>query len=314
MLAPRRLAEKLRQIRVCLNLTQAEMVLIVNPYETGKNRARISQYERGKRIPSTVEIFNYAKSVGISTDVLLDDELDLPLGLCRAGRNGKAATIPSAVIDEALNKIILSGESLANDAPVGSIGHRGNGTNIAVAEPPPPRKTENKSSDKSADRTNESVQADGTDKNADKAEEILSVQSKKAETAVESINPADSFAAVGGQAVNENSPSVTVQPPDYRCQTYNPNMIPEKDEIPEEGEICDVNQQRTMPIAEQTIFRLGEVYLELLPLLAHERWSQMSFDIFIEQIIVVGINDYERRKTESAIVCRLRAATNDFTP
>ena len=80
------------------------MVLIVNPYETEKNRARISQYERGERIPSTVEIFNYAKYFNISTDVLLDDELDLPIGLCRAGRNGKAAAIPIAVIDEALGK------------------------------------------------------------------------------------------------------------------------------------------------------------------------------------------------------------------
>ena len=320
MLAPRRLAEKLRQIRATLKISQAEMVLIVNPFETEKNRARISQYERKKRIPSTVEISNYAKFVGISTDVLLDDELDLPVGLCRAGRHGKAAAIPLAVIDEALGKIILGGEPSADDASNGTNGQRGSGTNTAIADQPPNKK-ENESSDKPADQTDESVQIDDTGKDDDDDTNILPVQNGQAKIPVASSKSADSFVKVGEQLVDETAPFNTKQPPtDCRCQTFNPNAIPENDEmpgeieIPQQGGISDENQQRTMPIAAQTLFRLGEVYLELLPLLAHERWSQMSFDIFIEQMIAVGINDYKQRKTESAIACRLRAATGDFTP
>ena len=303
LLAPRRLAEKLRQIRATLKISQAEMVLIVNPFETEKNRARISQYERKKRIPSTVEISNYAKFVGISTDVLLDDELDLPVGLCRAGRHGKAAAIPLAVIDEALGKIILGGEPSADDASDGTNGQRGSGTNT----------TENELSHKPTDLTNKSVKASGTGKDADKAEEILSARSEKAEISVASPMSADSFAEVGEESGNKTALSVTNQiQTDCCCQNYNPDVTPEKYEIPEEGEIRDENQRRTMPIAADTLLRLEDIYLELLPLLSHERWSRMSFDIFIEQIIAVGINDYEHCKTESAIVCRLRATNRDF--
>lgn len=55
------------------------MLLIINPEETtGNNRARVSQYERGDRVPSLVEVYNYALYTGISVDILMDDDLDLP--------------------------------------------------------------------------------------------------------------------------------------------------------------------------------------------------------------------------------------------
>jgi transcriptional regulator with XRE-family HTH domain len=79
-LTSQRLGEKLRQIRETLGLSQSEMlrrlgfdeVLIYN---------RISDYELGKREPPFPVLLQYARAVGISTDVLIDDELDLPAKL-----------------------------------------------------------------------------------------------------------------------------------------------------------------------------------------------------------------------------------------
>lgn len=78
-LVPLRLGEKLRQIRLNTGLTQGKIIRLVNPLETDEyNRARISQYEKGKRIPSLIEVWNYAKIAKIRVEVLLDDNLDLP--------------------------------------------------------------------------------------------------------------------------------------------------------------------------------------------------------------------------------------------
>ncbi len=73
---PRRLAKKLRQIRAGLGLTQAEMVK-----RLGFRRiyqGHVSEYERGVREPPYPVLLNYARLVGISTDVLIDDALNLP--------------------------------------------------------------------------------------------------------------------------------------------------------------------------------------------------------------------------------------------
>ncbi len=44
-------------------------------------RSRISAYELGNREPPLTVLLQYARLVGISTDVLIDDELDLPAKL-----------------------------------------------------------------------------------------------------------------------------------------------------------------------------------------------------------------------------------------
>lgn len=75
---PRRLPEKLLQIRTAADLTQAKMIEIINPGETGYSRARISQYEKGIRIPSLIEVLNYARFARVPVETLLDDNLDLP--------------------------------------------------------------------------------------------------------------------------------------------------------------------------------------------------------------------------------------------
>ena len=83
-LAPVRLAEKLKQIRknIIPKLSQGKMLLYINQRETLEgNRARVSQYELGRRVPSLVEIYNYAKFAGAPVETLLDDALDLPAGI-----------------------------------------------------------------------------------------------------------------------------------------------------------------------------------------------------------------------------------------
>jgi transcriptional regulator with XRE-family HTH domain len=79
---PERLAEKLLQIRLSLGLTQDAMLerLEVEGKFFG---SRISAFETGAREPSLPVLLRYARLVGVSTDVLIDDELELPARLLR---------------------------------------------------------------------------------------------------------------------------------------------------------------------------------------------------------------------------------------
>lgn len=91
---PQRLGEKLRRIRQNGGLSQGQMLLIVNPDErTAHNRARVSQYERMKRIPSLIETHNYAQYAGVPVEVLIDDNLDLPPAARPAKRTRKKSSI-----------------------------------------------------------------------------------------------------------------------------------------------------------------------------------------------------------------------------
>jgi hypothetical protein len=77
---PEKLPEKLLRIRKRFKKSQSEMILIVNPAEEypAVNRSRISQYEKGTRLPSLLEVYNYAKFAGVEMEVLVNDNLDLP--------------------------------------------------------------------------------------------------------------------------------------------------------------------------------------------------------------------------------------------
>jgi transcriptional regulator with XRE-family HTH domain len=79
---PERLAEKLLQIRLSLGLTQDAMLERLEA-ERKFFGSRISAFETGAREPSLPVLLKYARLVGISTDVLIDDELDLPAKLLR---------------------------------------------------------------------------------------------------------------------------------------------------------------------------------------------------------------------------------------
>lgn len=77
---PKRLPSKLRQIRLALGLSQNE--ILVRLGLKGKLlRAAVSGYESGTIEPPLPTLLSYARLVGISTDVLIDDELDLPAKL-----------------------------------------------------------------------------------------------------------------------------------------------------------------------------------------------------------------------------------------
>jgi transcriptional regulator with XRE-family HTH domain len=75
---PERLAEKLIQIRMALGLSQNELI---RSLDVDLTQNRISEYETGKGEPPLRILLKYARLVGISTDVLIDDELDLPTKL-----------------------------------------------------------------------------------------------------------------------------------------------------------------------------------------------------------------------------------------
>jgi transcriptional regulator with XRE-family HTH domain len=74
-LRPERLAEKLRQVRDILGLSQTEML---NRLGFDIHYSRISEYELGKNEPPLPIILRYARLAGVIVDVLIDDELDLP--------------------------------------------------------------------------------------------------------------------------------------------------------------------------------------------------------------------------------------------
>jgi transcriptional regulator with XRE-family HTH domain len=77
---PERLAEKLLQIRMALGLSQDGMLERLGLADEFF-RSRISAYELGNREPPLPVLLRYARLVGISTDVLIDDDLNLPVKL-----------------------------------------------------------------------------------------------------------------------------------------------------------------------------------------------------------------------------------------
>lgn len=76
--APKKLARKLTQIRKSLGLSQVEMVKALNYKASPLRASQISNFEQGKREPPAMLLLAYARLVGISTDILIDDKLGLP--------------------------------------------------------------------------------------------------------------------------------------------------------------------------------------------------------------------------------------------
>lgn len=77
---PRRLGEKLRQLRLALALSQSEMLRRLDAEELVA-LSQISQYETGHREPPLQILLRYARAASVPTEVLIDDELDLPEAL-----------------------------------------------------------------------------------------------------------------------------------------------------------------------------------------------------------------------------------------
>ncbi len=74
---PERLADKLRQIRNDLNLSQTEMHRRLG-VEDLITYMQISKYESGLREPPLQILMQYARLAGVNMEVLADDDLDLP--------------------------------------------------------------------------------------------------------------------------------------------------------------------------------------------------------------------------------------------
>lgn len=96
---PERLAEKMRQIRDALGLSQTEMVKRLG-VEDSIAYHRISEYETGKREPPLPILLEYARVANVYVDALINDDVSLPeklpsrkksegIALTTTGRKGR---------------------------------------------------------------------------------------------------------------------------------------------------------------------------------------------------------------------------------
>jgi transcriptional regulator with XRE-family HTH domain len=76
-LRPARLAEKLLRIRNALGLSQNEIIKHLG-LEDVLYRSNVSGFEVGEREPPLPVLLKYARAAGVTVDVLIDDEMDLP--------------------------------------------------------------------------------------------------------------------------------------------------------------------------------------------------------------------------------------------
>jgi transcriptional regulator with XRE-family HTH domain len=90
---PERLHKKLLQIRESLGLSQNGLLRLLG-LEGEYFQSSVSGYELGTKEPPLPVLLAYARAVGISTDVLIDDDLELPeklpakTGRQKSGRKG----------------------------------------------------------------------------------------------------------------------------------------------------------------------------------------------------------------------------------
>lgn len=77
---PKRLAEKLRRIRLKLDLSQTEMAEALQRQGVKIRRGAIGSYEIKARAPSLLIVLAYSKLARVSMEQIIDDERDLPKG------------------------------------------------------------------------------------------------------------------------------------------------------------------------------------------------------------------------------------------
>jgi len=75
---PKRLAEKLKAVRVQLGLTQAQMVKALAVRDEPLRAASISGYELGQREPPLRVLLRYARLGGCTMEQLVDDKIRWP--------------------------------------------------------------------------------------------------------------------------------------------------------------------------------------------------------------------------------------------
>jgi transcriptional regulator with XRE-family HTH domain len=75
---PKRLAEKLRQVRKLLGLTQEQMADRLKDVEAPPQPGHVSEFERGIREPSLLYLLAVAHLAGVAMEVMVDDNQNLP--------------------------------------------------------------------------------------------------------------------------------------------------------------------------------------------------------------------------------------------
>jgi transcriptional regulator with XRE-family HTH domain len=71
---PQRIAEKVKAIRVHLGVSQTGMLRRLNRKGC---YGRISEYERGKRVPTILVLLDYARLAKVPLEEIVDDEMEL---------------------------------------------------------------------------------------------------------------------------------------------------------------------------------------------------------------------------------------------
>jgi len=72
---PKRLARKLLAVRKQLNVSQTEIAKLL---KLEISYTAVSGFELATRVPDLIVLLRYARLAGVSTDVLIDDKLNLP--------------------------------------------------------------------------------------------------------------------------------------------------------------------------------------------------------------------------------------------
>lgn len=75
---PKRLGEKLKQIRISLGLKQEELIERLNYDASPLHHQNISGFEKNEREANLLILVAYCDLAGICLDILVRDDLDLP--------------------------------------------------------------------------------------------------------------------------------------------------------------------------------------------------------------------------------------------
>ena len=84
---PERLADKLKEIRIRLDLSQTQMAEKLSNAHPAPRRGHIAEFESGNRQPSLSVLLHYSRLAGVHMEVLIDNELDLPKRLASRSKH-----------------------------------------------------------------------------------------------------------------------------------------------------------------------------------------------------------------------------------
>lgn len=276
-LSPRRLGEKIRQIRWYFHLTQGKMLLIVNPLETTEeNRARIGQYERGIRVPSLVEVKNYADHAGISIEILTNDDLELPDAIRRA-KNPKSKSRRTRTKN--------------------SSGRKNAGPTIYYVAPPP-----------AVDKSHEEVQLPPEAAARSTAVFGSAVEEpEQIEQPGQSAQPENREMRKQSDAPGSDRDSLAANPLPLTA-------VPKADDVVVATDIASapaapISESFSMVFSEAAALDFRAMYHEAIDRLPLNRFAQLTPAVLIELMVAAACDDFQTRGAESAIARRLQLFT-----